>query len=62
MRDLADTGPCLGGANRRGDAVGRLDVSDAEQVFRIGHRLVEEEIGAAVGKDRQEVQLFGDRT
>ena len=37
-----------------GDAVRRLDVGDAEGVFRLRHRLVEQEVGAAVDEDRQQ--------
>jgi len=38
-----------------------LDIGDAKQILRIRHRLVEQEIGATVGKDRQQAELFGNR-
>ena len=53
--------PSLRGADRRGDAVRRLDVGHPEDVFGLGHRLVEQEIGAAVVEHRQHAELLGDR-
>src|SRR5213078_3831238 len=42
--------------------VRRLHVRDPEDVVRVGHRLVPEEVGAAVDEDREALQLLGDRT
>ena len=53
--------PGLRGADRAGDAVRRLDVGDAEDVVRVRHRLVEQEVGAAVDEDREQLELLGDR-
>jgi hypothetical protein len=49
-------------ADRRRDAVGRLDVGHAEGVFRLGHGLVEQEVGAAVVEQREDLQLLGHGT
>src|SRR5262249_39598041 len=54
--------PRLCRADRRGDAVRRLNVGYPEDVFRGGHRLVEQEVGAAVVEHRQDLEFFGDRT
>ena len=60
-RDPLCLGPGLRRADRRRDAVRRLDVGHAEDVFRLGHRLVEQEIGAAVVEHRQHAEFLGDR-
>ncbi len=59
VRDLANVRPGLRHAHRGRDPVGRLDVGDTEYVLRIGIRLVEQEVGASVGEDRQHAKLFG---
>ena len=47
-------------ADGRGDAVRGLDVRHAENVPGIGHRPVEQEIGAAVVEHRQHAEFLGD--
>ena len=59
--DALGFGPCLRRADRRGNAVSRLDVGHAEDVFRLGHCLVEQEVGAAVVEHRQYAKLLSDR-
>ena len=61
MRDLADMRPGLRRADRRRDAVRRLDVGEAEGVFRIGNGLVEQEVGAAVHEHGQQREFLGHR-
>ena len=61
MGDLADLRPRLRGADGGGDAVRGLDVGEAEGVFGLRHRLVEQEVGAAIDEDGQQLQLFGNR-
>ena len=58
VRDLLDVGPGHGHAQGAGRSVGRLDVGDAEDVARVGDRLVEEEVGAAVDEDGEQLQLL----
>src|SRR5437899_13032890 len=55
-------GPGLGNAESAGHAVGRLHVGDPEDVVRVRHGLVEEEVGAAVDEDREDLELLGDGT
>ena len=62
MGDLARLRPGLRGADRRRDAVRRLDVGEAEGVFRLRNGLVEQEVGAAVDEDRQQAHFLGHRT
>src|SRR6266581_265856 len=52
--------PRLGDGERAGATVSRLDVGDAENVVRIGNGSIEQEIGAAVHEDREDLELFGD--
>src|SRR5262245_45489574 len=59
VRDPAHLRPGLCRTDRRRDAVRRLDVGNAESVFRLRNGLVEQEIGATVDEDRQQAQLFG---
>ena len=59
--DLLGRGPGLGDGEGAGDAVGRLDVRDAEDVVRVRHRLVEEEVRAAVHEDGEHLELFRHR-
>ena len=60
--DLLCGRPSLRRRDRAGHAVGRLDVGDAERELRVRHRLVPQEIGAAVDKDREQTELLGDRS
>src|SRR6516225_6678648 len=53
--------PSLGNGQRAGDAIRRLDVGDAEDVVRVGHRLVKEEVGASVDEDGKDLELLGHR-
>src|SRR5262249_56658035 len=57
--DLLRGGPGLGNGQRAGDAIRRLDVGDAEDVVRVGHRLIEEEVGASVYEDGEDLELLG---
>ncbi|HXD97471.1 MAG TPA: hypothetical protein VN646_13055 [Candidatus Acidoferrum sp.] len=53
--------PRLHDGQRGRHAVRRLDVRRAEYIMRIGHRLVEQEVRAAVDEHRQDLELFGHR-
>ena len=59
--DPPDLGPRHGRGDRARHAVRRLHVGDAEDVVGIRHGLVEEEVGAAVDEDREELELLGHR-
>src|SRR5262249_24782968 len=61
VRDLAHMRPRLRGTEGRRDPVRRLDVGDAEYVFRIGIGHIEHEVSAAVGEYRQHAEFLGDR-
>jgi hypothetical protein len=61
MGDLADVWPGLRHADRSSDPVRRLDVGDAEHVFRIGICLVEQEVGAPVRQNGQHRELLSHR-
>ncbi len=61
MGDLADVWPGLCHADGSRDPVRRLNVGDAEHVFRIGIRLVEQEVGAPVRQNGQHRELLSHR-
>ena len=54
--DPANLGPGHGGRHGRRHAVGRLHVGDAEDVVRVEHRLVEEEVGAPIDEDGEQLE------
>ena len=60
--DLLCGRPSLRRRDRAGHAVGRLDVGDAERELRVRHRLVPQEVGAAVNEDGEQTELLGDRS
>ena len=62
MGDLAGLRPSLRRADRRGDAIRRLNVGEAEGVFRLRHGDVEQEVGAAVHEHGQQREFLGHRT
>ena len=59
--DAPHLGPMRRGADRSRDAVRRLDVGHPEGVLRVRHRLVEQEVGAAVVEQREHPQLLRHR-
>ena len=56
---LAHIWPGLRHSDSCSDPVGRLDVGDPKNEFRVGDGFVEQEVGAPVGEDRQERKLLG---
>ncbi len=60
--ELAHLRPGRRGADRTGDAVGRLDRRNPEDVFRLGDDLVEQEVRAPVSENGQQLKLLRHRT
>ena len=61
MGDPLGLRPRLHDGERGRHAVRRLDVRRAEHVVRVGHRLVEQEVRAAVDEHREDLELLGHR-